>query len=186
MQINNIGDAAMTVYSIELDDDMDGQLALTSPALPLTIKPNNSISLKVQFTPTIRDTIYSHIIINSYAYNAKRKLIDIDIKNIRIIFGVYNIMEEGILRFDSKVLNAQISLTKEETLILCEIDEHINIRPDKYYINIAVFVFDELVDYIPNAKSFFIENSDYFKTGKSIENDSLSKVFYRHKWIIND
>jgi len=90
VQISNIGDDAMIISSIELDDDMDGQLALTSLTFPLTIQPNESISLNVQYTPVIRDTIYSHIIINSNSHNAPRKLIDIEGNGLKeeAIFGI--------------------------------------------------------------------------------------------------
>jgi lipopolysaccharide transport system ATP-binding protein len=105
------------------------------------------------------------------------------INNVRIIIGIYNLMDEGYLRFDSKTLNTQYTIEEEETFIICDIEEHLNIKPDKYYINVAILSNDVLIDHITNVKGFYIDNSDYYKTGRNIDDSHLAKVYYKHKWL---
>lgn len=76
-QIKNIGKKPLTITSIGLDDDMKGQLNILQINLPVTIPPESYITLNVSFNPTKRDTIYSHIVINSDAQNAPKKLVDL-------------------------------------------------------------------------------------------------------------
>lgn len=113
-----------------------------------------------------------------------RKMCNEDVNNARVIIGIYNIYDEGYLRFDTNILNSRLTFKNEQTLLSCEILEYLNIKPDRYYINIAVFENDVMVDYVRNASYFQIENADYFQIGRNIENIELSKVNYRHKWVI--
>ena len=105
-----------------------------------------------------------------------------DLKNPRIVIGVYNLNDEGFLRFDTNATNTKFHFNKENETITCSIQEHINIRPGVYYINIALFDHQELIDYVSNASRFTIENFDYYHSGKTIENPELAKVFYKHSW----
>ncbi|MBW6482596.1 MAG: ABC transporter ATP-binding protein [Vicingaceae bacterium] len=103
--------------------------------------------------------------------------------NVRIIVGVYNLNDEGYLRFDSQTTNSSLTLAPSQTTTyICSIDEHINIKPDNYKLNIALFDNDDLMDYIDGVLNFDVENYDYYLTGKSIPNPELSKVFYKHQW----
>ena len=104
------------------------------------------------------------------------------LKNVRIVIGIYNFMDEGYLRFDSNLLNFAISLDKDESEISCELEESLNIKPDNYYLNIAIFNDNVLIDYLTNAFEFTIENADYFNTGKNLQDSELSRVYYKHKW----
>ena len=67
------------------------------------------------------------------------KLIPQSLENVRIIIGIYNLSDEGYLRFDSKVTDSKFTISGESARIICHIDEHLNIKPDIYSINIAVF-----------------------------------------------
>ena len=106
-----------------------------------------------------------------------------NINNVRIIIGIYNLMDEGYLRFDSKTLNTQYTIEEDETFIICDVEDHLNIKPDKYYINVAILSHDVLIDHITNVKGFYIDNSDYYKTGRNIDDSHLAKVYYKHKWL---
>jgi lipopolysaccharide transport system ATP-binding protein len=108
-----------------------------------------------------------------------------NIKNVRIIIGVYNIYDEGYLRFDTNATDTTFNITGDITTITCNINEHLNIKPDSYSLNIALLKDDEMLDYLSGVAKFEIENYDYYQTGKSIENPELSKVFYLHSWTIN-
>ena len=108
------------------------------------------------------------------------------LKDLRIIIGVYNSIEEGYLRFDSLTTNQLITISEIKTKIICKIDEHLNIKPDQYSMNIAIFHKDEMVDYVAGVGKFFIENFDYYGTGQTIANPELSKVFFKHSWEIGN
>ncbi len=102
---------------------------------------------------------------------------------IRIILGIYNLNSEGILRFDTQATGANFELHPGQSDIICRLDEHLNIRPDTYYVNIALFKGDSLQDYLEKAVSFEIDNCDYFGSGRTIDSPELAKVFLRHSWF---
>ncbi|MCB9360306.1 MAG: ABC transporter ATP-binding protein [Flavobacteriales bacterium] len=105
------------------------------------------------------------------------------IENLRVVIGVYNLNDEGYLRFDTKTTSSIIKISEDkESYITCTLEEHLNIKPDQYSINIAIFQGDDLVDYVNNVSRFEIENYDYYNTGQSIQDSELSKVFYKHTW----
>lgn len=105
-----------------------------------------------------------------------------EIKNLRIIIGVYNAIDEGFLRFDSKTTDELITVSEIGSKIICRIDEHLNIKPDQYTMNIAIMKGEEMIDYVSHIGKFYIENFDYYGTGQTIANPELSKVFYKHSW----
>ncbi|HEY5370602.1 MAG TPA: ABC transporter ATP-binding protein [Hanamia sp.] len=104
------------------------------------------------------------------------------LKGIRIIIGVYNLNDEGYLRFDTNTTNTLINISSENTKVVCKLNEHLNIKPDLYSMNIAIFKDDQMLDYVQGASKFSIENYDYYGTGKTIQDPELSKVFYKHTW----
>jgi len=122
-----------------------------------------------------------------------KMMVEINVRNfarrqlnkIRVIIGVYNPNDEGYLRFDSMTSAELINIGENGGKITCKIEEHLNIKPDEYTMNIAIFNGDELVDYVSGVAKFFVENFDYYGSGQSIQSPELSKVFYRHSWITN-
>jgi len=122
-----------------------------------------------------------------------KMMVEINVRNfarrqlnkIRVIIGVYNPNDEGYLRFDSMTSAELINIGENGGKITCKIEEHLNIKPDEYTMNIAIFNGDELVDYVSGVGKFFVENFDYYGSGQSIQSPELSKVFYRHSWITN-
>jgi len=104
------------------------------------------------------------------------------LNNLRIIIGVYNLNDEGYLRFDTQTKGQLISIPVNGTKVICKINEHLNIKPDQYSMNIAILKGDEMVDYVAEVGKFLVENFDYYGTGQAIENPELSKVFYKHSW----
>ena len=107
-----------------------------------------------------------------------------ELNNIRIIIGVYNSNEEGFLRFDTNATNGHVTISESGSKIICKINEHLNIKPDHYSMNIAILNGEEMVDYVSGVAKFAIENFDYYQTGQSIADPQLSKVFYKHDWLI--
>ncbi len=107
-----------------------------------------------------------------------------ELKNLRIIIGIYNTNDEGYLRFDSKATGEAITISDIENTVTCNVNEHLNIKPDLYSLNIAIFNGDRMVDYVSRVSKFYIENFDYYSTGQTIENPELSKVFYKHNWEV--
>lgn len=106
------------------------------------------------------------------------------LKNVRVIIGVYNMADEGYLRFDSSTTNSIINVEGDAMQVVCSLDEHLNIKPDQYVLNIAILQNEEMLDYVSGVSKFSVENYDYYGTGRSIQNPELSKVFYKHSWTI--
>ena len=116
--------------------------------------------------------------------------INIDLENTsgqtlnkcRIIIGVYNLTGEGILRFDTEATDSNFDLHPGKIKIQCRLIEHLNIKPDTYFINIAVLAADEMQDHLEKLLKFEVENFDYYGTGRTVDAPELSKVFVRHQW----
>ncbi len=107
-----------------------------------------------------------------------------ELRNLRIVIGIYNTNDEGYLRFDSRATGDSITISDSEKTVTCNITDHLNIKPDLYSLNIALFDGDRMVDYVSRVSKFYVENFDYYGTGQTIENPELSKVFYKHSWEV--
>lgn len=107
------------------------------------------------------------------------------ISDIRIIIGIYNKFDESYVRFDSKASDTSFVITGSDSEITCTMDEHVNIRPDNYSINIAIFANEVLLDHAPRCITFRVDNVDYFNSGRDMQDAALSKVFYKHSWAAN-
>jgi lipopolysaccharide transport system ATP-binding protein len=107
----------------------------------------------------------------------------IETNNLRILIGIYNEREEGILRFDSDS-NAKLEIDGRFTKgkISCVMEDHLTIMPGKYSINFALFNNGMLEDYIMGKVLFDIVNDNYLGGSKTLDNNSLSKVIYKHSW----
>jgi lipopolysaccharide transport system ATP-binding protein len=105
-----------------------------------------------------------------------------NLNNIRIVIGIYNLADEGFLRFDTETVNQSFNLSESSSNIVCHINEHFNIKPDLYSLNVAIFQYGILQDYVTGVSRFKIENYDYYGTGKELDNAELSKLFYKHNW----
>lgn len=107
---------------------------------------------------------------------------DLVLNKCRIIIGVYNLTGEGIMRFDSEATDSNFDLHPGVIKIACRLNEHLNIKPDIYFLNIAVLSGDEMQDHLEKALKFEVENFDYYGTGRTIDSPELSKVFLKHDW----
>ena len=105
--------------------------------------------------------------------------------NLRMIIGVYNDRDEGIMRFDSNA-NAKITIdmSVEEARLSCIMEDHITIMPGKYSVNIALFNDDVLEDYLAGKILFDVVNDNYLGGSKTLDANNLAKVLYRHNWQI--
>lgn len=105
---------------------------------------------------------------------------------IRILIGVYNEKDEGIIRFDS---DATASLHVDEKVtkgsISCIMEDHLNLMPGHYSVNIAIFNDGVLQDHIAGKVMFDIVNDNYLGGTKTLDDNSLSKVLYKHSWKLN-
>jgi homopolymeric O-antigen transport system ATP-binding protein len=105
---------------------------------------------------------------------------------LRILIGIYNEREEGILRFDSDTNgNLEIIEDIKEGAISCVMDDHLTIMPGKYSVNIAMFNDDNMEDYLAGKVLFDVINENYLGGSKTLDNNSLAKVLYRHSWTLN-
>ena len=136
--------------------------------------------LSVNETDTGMHKLGDKISIEIYISNFSGKALN----DLQIIIGIYNLNDEGYLRFDTRTTNAIISIAGDSVKVVCSINEHLNIKPDQYSLNIAVLKDAEMLDYVPGAAKFSIENYDYYGTGRTIPDPELSKVFYKHSWEI--
>ncbi|MCP4176856.1 MAG: ABC transporter ATP-binding protein [bacterium] len=118
----------------------------------------------------------------TYALNKCREL-----TNIRIIIGIYNMMGEGVARFDSNATTKkEIICSKSKGSIICKIEDKINLIPGNYCFNIAIFNMGDLSDHLVSCKKINIINNNYFGTGKELDTYKLAKVLYKHSWgVIN-
>ncbi|WP_299768775.1 polysaccharide ABC transporter ATP-binding protein [uncultured Dokdonia sp.] len=107
---------------------------------------------------------------------------DIVSNNFRIIVGVYNIKEEGILRFDSQSQGALKFKENGITKITCSLEDHLTIMPGRYTVNVALFNDGILEDYLVGKVAFDIVNDNYLGSSRMLDTDSLSKVLYKHSW----
>ncbi|MBI9042006.1 polysaccharide ABC transporter ATP-binding protein [Lutibacter sp.] len=110
----------------------------------------------------------------------------IDTNKLRILIGVYNEREEGILRFDSDA-NANLAMNNNliNGKISCIMEDHLTIMPGKYSVNFALFNDGIMEDYIAGKVLFDVVNDNYLGGSKTLDNNSLAKVLYRHKWTLN-
>ena len=106
-----------------------------------------------------------------------------NVKNPRIIIGVYDFMNVGVTRFDTEIAGDLPSVLPKSGRIVCS-TESAPIAPGRYFINIAFFCNGVMQDYLAGANYFDIIGSDFFNTGKIFnESDSkLTKVLIRHNW----
>ena len=102
---------------------------------------------------------------------------------IKIIIGIYNEKEEGILRFDSSFSDLiEIDRSTKSGRISCITEDHLTIKPGKYYVNLALFNNGVLEDHIEDATMFDIINDNYIGNNKTVENNNLTSVIYKHTW----
>ena len=108
-----------------------------------------------------------------------------DTNKLRILIGVYNEREEGILRFDSDA-NADLAMDNylTEGKINCIMEDHLTIMPGKYSVNFALFNNGIMEDYIAGKVLFDVVNENYLGGYKALDNNSLAKVLYKHSWKI--
>jgi lipopolysaccharide transport system ATP-binding protein len=102
---------------------------------------------------------------------------------LKILIGVYNEKEEGILRFDSDS-NAKIEFDQKlnRGKISCILEDHLTIMPGKYTVNIALFNNGVLEDHVIGKSNFDVVNDNYLGSSKTLDSNNLAKVLYRHHW----
>jgi lipopolysaccharide transport system ATP-binding protein len=105
------------------------------------------------------------------------------VNNLRILIGVYNERGEGILRFDSDA-NATIEFDDKLKCgkISCIMEDHLTIIPGKYSINIALFNNGVIEDHLENKVIFDVVNDNYLGGTRTLDNNNLAKVLYKHSW----
>ena len=105
---------------------------------------------------------------------------------LKVLIGIYNEKEEGILRFDSSA-NSIIEFDKElsKGSISCQVEDHLTIMPGKYSVNLALFNNEVMEDYIAGKVLFDVVNDNYLGGSKTLDDSSLAKVLYRHNWKIS-
>ena len=108
-------------------------------------------------------------------YNSKYIL-----KNISIHFGIYNILNTGVLRFESLSFNKLPPAAEIE----CRCDK-VALSPGQYKLNVCLLSGSEVICYMPEAFFFTVIESDYFGTGK-LPDLNLCQVLVNHKWIIKE
>jgi lipopolysaccharide transport system ATP-binding protein len=108
-----------------------------------------------------------------------------EVNNFRVLIGVYNDREEGILRFDSDAnSNLIIDNGIAKGKISCVMEDHLTIMPGTYTVNFALFNNGEMEDHLEGKVLFDVVNENYLGGSKTLDNDSLAKVIYKHSWSI--
>jgi lipopolysaccharide transport system ATP-binding protein len=104
---------------------------------------------------------------------------------LRLLIGIYNERDEGILRFDSDSnAKLEMDINSAKGKISCVMEDHLTIMPGKYSINFALFNDEVMEDYIQGKVLFDVVNDNYLGGSKTLDNNSLSKVIYKHSWKI--
>lgn len=85
---------------------------------------------------------------------------------LRFIISVYNEINQRILRFDSDVNPIQSNHWPREGIVCCMLSNPLGLRPGTYRVNISVFSYGVLADYIVDAIYFEVIEGDFFGTGK--------------------
>ncbi len=109
------------------------------------------------------------------------------VNKLRMLIGIYNEKEEAILRFDSDLnvgLNFDENMDKGK--ISCIMEDHLTIMPGNYSANLALFNNGIMEDYIAGKVLFDVVNENYLGGSRTLDNDKLAKVLYRHSWVINE
>ncbi|MES9899037.1 MAG: polysaccharide ABC transporter ATP-binding protein [Sedimenticola sp.] len=106
---------------------------------------------------------------------------------VRVIIGVYDFMNVGIMRFDSNLLGDELIIGEGDVSIHC-ITELVPIMPGSYFINIAILQQGGMEDYVTRAAYINFYPSDYFGSGRFYTNSDtkLVKFMVKHKWSIGD
>jgi len=111
-----------------------------------------------------------------------------EIRNPRVIIGVYDPVNAGIARFDTNITGGLPLSISRSGRFACAVED-VNLVPGRYFVNIAFFSNGDMEDYVIGAAYFDIIESDYFGTGKVFTEDDakLAKVLFRPTWsFFND
>ncbi|ACH39588.1 MAG: hypothetical protein ACD_55C00099G0003 [uncultured bacterium] len=108
-----------------------------------------------------------------------------DVRNPRVVIGIYDSTGVGITRLDTQItgdLPASLSSTGE---IVCS-TAAMNLVPGRFFLNVAFFSSGEMEDYLSNAAFFDVVASDFFNTGRTFDEGdaALSKFLVRHDWRV--
>jgi len=106
-----------------------------------------------------------------------------EVRNPRVILGIYDQMALGVTRLDTEVTSGLPLLLPKAGKIVCHA-RNISLTPGRYMINVAFFSSGTMEDYLAGAAYFDIIGSDYYNTGKIFnEGDAkLTKVLFKHDW----
>ena len=63
--IYNLGDAALTVQSVSIQDDNDNQFSIPWLPLPFTIDPNTGVDVEVSYTPVVEGSAAAKLVVFS-------------------------------------------------------------------------------------------------------------------------
>ncbi|MBU0764758.1 MAG: ABC transporter ATP-binding protein [Bacteroidetes bacterium] len=109
-----------------------------------------------------------------------------NVKNPRVIIGLYDLMNVGVARFDTAITGDLQSVLPLSGRIICS-TESLPLAPGRYFINIAFLSNGVIQDYLAGAVYMDIIGSDYFNTGKTFnESDlKLTKILIKHAWSVS-
>ena len=105
----------------------------------------------------------------------------------KVLIGVYNAKDEGIMRFDSSATD-DIAIEKfgNKLKLSCHLDDHITLMPGQYFANFAIYADGVLEDYLAGKFVFDIVNDNYLGSTKTLDNDNLAKVLIKHHWELKE
>lgn len=101
---------------------------------------------------------------------------------IQFLLGVYNLFNTCIIFLDSLTAKGLPTFYPMKGKVVVEISNEFSLAPGRYYVNIAAIINGEMADYIQNALTLYLENGNFFGTGKSPAGKSL--VFVKQEWSV--
>ena len=123
-----------------------------------TIACNDNLSIKISYQA---DKIYKYL-------------------NFRL--SINNDLEERILNFDTRSNPIDKNSYLKAGTVSCTLTSPISLCPGRYSINVAIFNYRKMADYVPAAIIFNVIGGDFFGTGKLPDNGLWPMVLMPHKW----
>lgn len=111
------------------------------------------------------------------SYEAKN-----EIRNAKFLISINNMYEQCILFMDSSIIEDFPQILKEKGYITIDVSEDFSLPEGEYFSNIAVFVDNQMADYVQNVLTFEVSNGNFYFAGKTPSGKSLSYV--KQKWIV--
>lgn len=106
------------------------------------------------------------------------------LSNTVFLIGIYDQLNRPIFFLDSRISGGMTEDLPLTGVIVCRTDQ-INLTPGNCIVNVAALVGGVMADHISHADTFYVEEDDFFGTGKMLGRQN-SLLLLKHKWQIEE